>query len=152
MEIKNIERRNGIEGSRKLTKAYDKMQVLIDALMKKDIPQEELNAINETVVSINSFGGTERELRKILKKSYLQILQSLEEKLKFVPKHHYMRLGMVFGSLAGVSFPSVIRVLGFVNDGNTGMGISLGMVIGIVIGTLLDKKVEKDGRRLEMEP
>ena len=83
------------------------MQLLIEALDKKDIPSEELTTINDHIVSINSFGGTDKELTKELKKTYKIILSFIEENLKLVPKNHFRALWIVYGSLAGVVLSSI---------------------------------------------
>ena len=146
MNIEKLEIKNRIELNTKLTKAYHKMQGLIEALSKKEIPSEVLSSINADIKSLNSFSGTEKELTKILRKTYAKILAFVEKELKFVAKQHYLSLGMVFGMLAGSVFSSIFDSFGF-----TGMGISIGMLIGIIVGTNLDKKAEEDGKQLELE-
>ena len=146
MNIEKLEIRNRIELNTKLIKAYHKMQGLIEALSKKEIPSEILSSINADIKSLNSFSGTEKELTKILRKTYSKILAFVEKELKFVAKRHFLSLWMVFGLLAGVVFSSVFDNFGFM-----GMGISIGMLIGIIVGTNLDKKAEEEGKQLELE-
>lgn len=151
MNIINLERRKGIEASRKLTKAYDKMQALIEALNKKEMPSVEIKSINEQIESINSFQGAEKALTKILKKTYSTILKNIEEKLKLVTKHHYRNLWMVYGMLAATVLSTALtsfKLLSFEISGS--VGLSMGMLIGILIGTTLDNQAEKEGRRLEI--
>src|SRR5210317_759765 len=107
MKIEGLQRRKGTEKNKKINDAYDKMQLLIEALNKKDIPSEELTTINDHIVSINSFGGTDKELTKELKKTYKIILSFIEENLKLVPKNHFRALWIVYGSLAGVVLSSI---------------------------------------------
>jgi len=153
MNIEKLERRDGSEGSRKLVKAYNKLQAMIEALGKKEIPQDEMTFINARIKVINSFIGSEKELTKELKRAYSQLLKFINEKLKFVTKHHYLSLGMVFGLLAGVVFGSVFNNnFEFMGIGSSqGMAISMGMLIGIVIGTNLDKQAKKNGRQLDLQ-
>ena len=146
MNIEKLEIRKRLELNTKLTKAYRQMENLIDALSKKDMPAEILASINADIKLLNSFSGTEKELTKILRKTYSKILAFVEKELKFVAKRHYLSLGMVFGMLAGVVFSSVFDNFGFM-----GMGISIGMLIGIIVGTNLDKKAEEGGKQLELE-
>ena len=151
MNIEKLERRKGLEGNRKLTKVYDKMQALIEALSKKDIPSDLMTFINADIKLNNSFSGTEKELTKILRKTYSKILAFVEKELKFVAKHHYVSRWMVFGMLAGVLFSSIFSSFGFMGIGSSsGMGISLGMLIGIVVGTNLDQQAENTGKQLEL--
>ena len=142
----NSERRN-----KKLLAAYQKMQRLIQALDKKEIPTENLIAINMDIESINSFSGTEKEMVKILKKANSKIIKFVETELQFVPKLHYRRLGIIFGMLVGTMFSSLFGSIGIMDIGtSTGMGISFGMLIGIVVGSYLDDKAEKNGLQLEL--
>jgi hypothetical protein len=149
--IEKLIRRKGIESNRKLTKVYDKMQILIEILEKKDIPSEVITFINERIKLMNSFSGSEKELTKTLKNTYSQILKVIKEKMKFVPKNHYLSLWMVFGMLAGVLFSSALSSFGFMGIGSShGMGISFGMLIGIIVGTNLDNQAKKNGNQLEI--
>lgn len=151
MTIEKLERRRKIEANRKLIKAYDKIQKLIDALNNKELSSEVIRDVNERIILVNSFRGSEKDLIKSLKNTYSQILQFIEEKLKFVTKHHYRSLWMVYGMLAGVVFSSVFSSFDFMGlGGSMGIGLSIGMTIGIVFGTSLDQKAEKEGRQLEL--
>ena len=152
MNIEKLERRKGLEGNRKLTKAHDKIQALIEALGKKDIPSDVITFINVRIKLINSFTGSERELTKTLKNTNSHILKFMEEKLKFVVMHHYRNRWMIFGMLAGLLFSSVSSSFEFMGIGSsTGIGLSMGMLIGIVVGTNLDQQAEKEGKQLELE-
>ena len=152
MNIEKLERRKGLEGNRKLTNAYDKMQRLIEALSKKEMPSDELSFIDARIKLINSFPGSEKELTKTLKNTYAHILKFIEEKFKFVAKYHYRNRWMVFGMLAGVVFSSVFSGFEFMGIGSSsGIGLSMGMLIGIVIGTNLDQQAEKEGKQLNLE-
>ncbi len=151
MNIEKLERRKGTEGNRKLTKAYDKLQALIEALVKKNIPSEVMTFINGRIELINSFAGSEKELTKTLENNYSEILKLMKSKLKFVAKHHYLSLCMVFGLLAGVVFSSIFSSFGFMGLGSAqGIGISMGMLMGIIVGAMLDQQAEKNGNQLEL--
>lgn len=152
MKVEKIERRKGIETNKKLSRAYNKMQGLIEALSTKHLPSKEIESVNEHIILINSFQGTERELIKVLKKAYLNILNFIEEKLNYVPKHYYRSRWMVFGLLAASAFSTVLSNLDFMGWGSSAsIGLSMGMLIGLVIGTHFDKQAELEGRQLEME-
>jgi len=151
MNIEKLERREGLEGNKNLIKAYDKMEALIEALSKKEIPSDEMTFINARINVINYFPGSDKELTKELKRAYSQILKYVKEKLKLVEKNHYLSLGMVFGMLAGIviaSIPGHEAILGF--EVSTSMGVSMGMLFGIIVGTTLDKQAEKKGNQLEV--
>jgi hypothetical protein len=151
MTIEKLERRRKIEANRKLVKAYNKMQKLVDALNKKELSSEVIGHVNDRINLINSFKGGEKDLIGTIRSSYSQILQLIEEKLEFVTKHHYRSLWMVYGMLAGLVFSTVFTSIDFMGiGGSTGIGLSMGMLIGIVIGTNLDQKAEKEGRQLEL--
>lgn len=151
MMIEKIEIRRKIDSNRKLVKAYNKMQKLTDALNKKELTSEVIGYVNEQISLINSFKGSEKDLIKILKNSYTQILKFVEEKLTFVPKHHFRNLCMIYGISAGIVFSSVFSSFDFMGIGiMAGVGLSMGTAIGIVFGTSLDQKAEKEGRQLKL--
>lgn len=152
MNIKKLEDRvNSEQNNKKLLGAYQKMQRLIQALEKKEIPTENLIVINADIELINSFSGTEKKLIQILKKTNSKIITFVEKELQFVIKQHYRSLGIVFGMFAGTMFSSISGSIGIMDIGtSTGMGILVGMVIGIIVGSYLDVKAEKNGLQLDL--
>ena len=152
MTIERLQRRNGIEENKKLNKNYDKMQGLIVTLDKRDLPSNELTSINEHIVLINSFDGTEKELIKILKKTYTNVLDFINEKLELVPKHHFRALWILYASLAAVVLSTVSTAFGSISIGNlASVFILFGILIGILVGSYLDSRAEKEGRQIELE-
>ncbi len=152
MKVEKIERRNDTESNKKLSKAYDQMQDLVEPLSTKDLPSKEIITVNEHIILINSFRGTDKELGKILKKTYSYILSFIEEKLNFVPKYYYRSRWMVFGLLAAAVFSTILSNLNIIGWGSlASVGLSMGMFIGLVIGIHFDRKAELEGRQLEME-
>jgi hypothetical protein len=151
MAIEKLIRREGAESNKKLTKTYNKIQQLIEALTKKNVPSNELAFINERIQLINSFDGTDKELARTLKSSYSKVLTFIEEKLQFVAKNHYRMRWMGYGMLAGIVFSSTFSSLDFMGiGGSAGIGLSIGMLIGIVVGTNMDDQAEKQGRKLNL--
>ena len=152
MKIEGLQRRKGTEKNKKINNAYDKMQLLIEALDKKDIPSEELTTINDHIVSINSFGGTDKELTKELKKTYKNILSFIEENLKLVPKNHFRALWIVYGSLAGVVLSSIFANFNFINfNGLALLPLPLAVAAGILVGIAMDNSAKNEGRQIELE-
>jgi len=150
MNIEKLKDRANSEQNKKLLAANRKMQQLIQALEKKEIPTENLIVINRDIELINSFSGTEREVIKILKKANSKIIKYVEKELQFVSKQHYRSLGIVFGMLAGTMFSSIFGSIGMGIGISTGMGISFGMLIGIIVGSYLDGQAEKKGLQLDL--
>ncbi len=150
MNIEKLKIRQSTSHNSKLTKAYHKMDNIIDALQKKEISQNIWNVINTDIKMINAFIGTEKALIKTLRKTAVKILKFVEEELQYVSKHHYrnqwMALGIaVFGVTLGTVFSSILDNYSFMS-----IGIPIGMVIGMSYGTTLDKKAEADGKQLEL--
>ena len=152
MKIEKLIVKNGFIKNLKLEKAIKKMENLIKELTKKEIPLEIIGEINSDIKKLNTFSGTDKELLKILKKSYCKILNILEKKLKIVPKDHYRNLWLAIGiSIFGVVFGSVLSTS--LNDYSfIGIGIPIGMAIGIAVGTNLDKKAAEEGKQLDVCP
>lgn len=151
MKIQKLNRRTGIEASKKLVKSYNKMQLLIDALNKKDIHSSEESYIRDRINEINNFRASDKELIKIIKINYINILKFAEENLKFVPKHRYRTQWMIYGMLAGLLLSTISGSIGmFEAEISIGLGLPLGMMFGAAIGTIRDQEVEKNGNQLEI--
>ena len=151
MDIEKLIKRQIREPNKRLLKEYQKMEDLIEALNKKEIPAELLTVINDDIKLVNSFSGTDKELTKTLRKTHSKILKFVEKELKLVAKNHYRTLWMAIGiSVFGISMGTVFSTV-FGNYSYLGMGIPIGMVFGLVIGANLDKNAEKDGKQLDLD-
>ena len=151
MEIKELNIRQGIDQNRRLMKAFNQFEQVLAELRKKEIPEEIISTINNSVDRINTASEPEKELRKLIRKAQSLILKMIEKELKFVTKNHYrntwLAIGMsVFGIPIGVIFGTSIG-----NMGLLGIGLPIGMVIGIAIGTGMDKKAFEEGRQLDLD-
>ena len=151
MKIESLKRRKGTEKNKKINNAYDKMQRLIEALDKKDIPSDVLTTINEHIESINSFNGTEKELTKIVNKTYKHVLNFIEKDLNLVPKNHFRALWILYGSLAGVVLTSIFTNFYFVNlDGLAISILPIAVAVGIIFGTVMDNNARKKDRQIDL--
>jgi hypothetical protein len=151
MEIKPLGQRSNIEQEKKLKNKYLSFEKLLSELSKKEVPSEIVAAINRYTEEVNSFSGSNKELRKRIGKSHYAILKLIEKELKLVPKNLYRSrwtaIGMtVFGIPLGLPFAASIG-----NMGLLGIGIPIGMVIGMAIGAGMDKKALKEGRQLDLD-
>ncbi len=142
MHIDRLISIEGIDENRQLLKAYNKMQLLIDVLNKKEIPESILKMINTDIQRINCFSGNHLELKKGLRKSYSRILKLLEKELEWVLKDHYRNLWMSIGVALGLAFSASFD--------NNGMGLIIGLVMGIIVGNNLDKKAAQSGKQLDL--
>lgn len=146
MTIENYKNKEELSQNKKYVKASSKMQDLIVALNKKEIPEEIISTINKDIKTLNLFVGTDKQIIKLTKKTTAKILKFVDTKLKLVSKHHYRNVGMIMGMLFGP-----IVTLPFDGFGYSGVGMVFGMAIGIAIGTNLDKKAAKEGKQLDVE-
>jgi len=146
MQIEELKIRKSIEDNKRLFKAYKKMQTLIEAVNKKDIPEKAINSISKDIILLNDFMGTDKELTKILNKTYSKILKFVENELKLVPKNYYRNLWMGLGILFGVALGSTFS---FLFDNSIGLGIPIGMVLGLTLGSKLDKSAKDEGKQLD---
>jgi len=151
MDIKELDKRPNIEQDKKLTNKYVYFDKLIDELKKRELPSEIVNSVNQNIEDINSFSGSNKELRKQIRKSQSNILKLIEKELKLVPKNLYrtrwMAIGMsVFGIPMGAAFGASFDNMSFL-----AIGIPIGMVIGIAIGAGMDKKAFEEGRQIDLE-
>lgn len=149
MKLEIFNKREGSEFNKKLTKGYNRMQNLMTAIEDKELPSNEITSLNERIKLINSFGGTDKELIKILRKTYKNILTLLEEKLGLVTKHHFRTLWMVYGMLAATVLSTVFSISEIMGIGaSAGMWLSIGMFAGIIAGNYFDDQAEKNGRQI----
>lgn len=144
MIIEKLKIRNTIDQDKRLTKALLKMQNSIEALNKKETPGEVASVINDDIRVLNAFSGTDKEVRKTIRRTHSKILKLVEKELKWVPKNHYRTIWLAIG-LAAFGIP-----LGAAFS-NLGLGIPLGIVFGMVVGSQMDKKAKKEGRQLDIE-
>ena len=150
MIIEKLEIKNAIDQDKKLAKAVLKMQNLIEALNKKETPEEVASLINKDIRLLNAFSGTDKEVRKLLRKTQSKILKLLEKELKWVPKNHYRNTWLALGMAAfGIPLGAAFSAAG--NSAGIGIGIPIGMVIGMAIGSQMDKKAKKEGKQLDIE-
>ena len=86
-----------------------------------------------------------------LRKSQIDILRLLKEKLKLAPINYYRNIWLALGMTAygiplGVAYGSITGNMAFL-----AIGLPIGMVLGIAIGVGMDKKALKEGRQLDIE-
>ncbi|MCG9898676.1 MAG: hypothetical protein MH132_01610 [Hydrotalea sp.] len=135
----------------KLFKAYSQLNLLLNALQAKVLPQDTSNTIDQAIDEINAIADTDRLLIKKVKEKQNAIIKLLEKQHKIVPKNYYRNLWMVVGMSAfglpiGVAFGMSIGNLAML-----GFGMPIGMVIGIGVGSSMDKKALEEGRQLDFE-
>lgn len=151
MEITLLKEPKHLAENKKLQKRYAYFQALLAELVKKKLPDTMIDFLNQGIVAINQFKGTEKKLSKQMQKTIHQILQKLEKDLKIVPKHLYRNRWMAIGMTAlgvpfGLAFGAALD-----NMASLGIGIPIGMVVGMAIGASMDQKAAKEGRQLQIE-
>jgi hypothetical protein len=150
MIIEKLKIRNTIDQEKRLAKAVLKMQNLIEALNNKKTHGEVASIINKDIRLLKSFSGTDKEVRKALRRTHSKILKLVEKELKWVPKNHYRNTWLAIG-LAAFGIPLGVAFSSAGNSSNLAIGIPIGMVIGMAIGSLMDKKAEKEDKQLNIE-
>lgn len=151
MEFIDIEKNPTIRQDKKLMDKYVVFEKLITELKKKEIPADVINAVNHQTGLINSFSGSDKDLKNQFRKSQADILKLIEKECKLVTKNHYrnrwLPLGMsAFGLPIGVALGISIGNLGLL-----GIGLPIGMAIGIGVGTAMDSKAKETGKQLDVE-
>ncbi|MEM7369061.1 MAG: hypothetical protein AAF587_10720 [Bacteroidota bacterium] len=147
--IPSLKDRPTLDQHPKLQAAYQKAQLLIDALNAKDIPLETEMSIREEIQKIDAYTGPEKGLAKVLRKGQRTILAIVRKETGLVSKGFYrtlwMSLGMtVFGLPLGMAYAIAMN-----NFGLFAIGLPIGMGIGIAVGSGMDSKAAKDGKQLE---
>lgn len=144
MIIEKLKIRNNFDQDKRLTKAVLKMQNSIEALNKKETPGEVASVINDDIRVLNAFSGTDKEVRKTIRRTHSKILELVEKELKWVPKNHFRNTWLAIGMAAfGIPLGAAFS--------NLGLGIPLGIIFGMAVGSFMDKKAEKEGKQLDIE-
>ena len=87
MSIIGLTERPNLDQDKKLEKKFNYFKSLIDELTVRELPSEIVHSINQDIEAINSFSGSNKEIRKQIRRSQSNILKLLEKKLKIVPKN-----------------------------------------------------------------
>ena len=151
MNIIELKEREGISENAKTSRVYDQFRKLMNELMKKELPDNIIEFVNQDIEEINSTSLTDKNLRKLVRQKQAKILKLLEKELKVVPKNHYRNLWLAVGMSAigvpiGVIYGIIMNNMAFL-----GIGLPIGMAVGMVLGARMDKKALEEGRQLDME-
>lgn len=151
MELQELKYDLGIEQNKRRISNIKGFASLISELKERELTEEVIVAINKEIEIINSISGNTKKLSRQVSKSKLLIFQTLDRKMKIVPKNAYrnrwLAIGMVvFGMPLGAVYGVSMGNMAFI-----GVGIPIGMVFGMAIGARMDKKAAKEGRQLKFE-
>lgn len=151
MKIKELNKRPGSSHTNKLNSSLAQFDKLLDELRKRELPDELVTSINNSIEQVNTDSESEKVVLKQLRKAQSNIVKLVEKELKLVTKNHYrntwLALGMAaFGLPIGTALGASLGNMAFL-----GVGLPIGMAIGMAVGSGLDKKAFKDGRQLDLE-
>lgn len=151
MDIIELNKRPDIEQNKKLTRAFIQFDKLLTELKKKELSNEVIIFINNTITAVNNGSQQEKEVRKQIRKHQSAIIKLIEKEHKLVTKNHYrntwLAIGMsVFGIPLGVAFGASLGNMGYI-----GIGLPIGMAIGIAVGSGMDKKAYEEGKQIDLE-
>jgi hypothetical protein len=136
---------------KKLTARYARLQELLSALTEYELSAETETFLNGYIKHLNTFSGTDKQLRKALRNARGAMLQRLEKEHGLVPRNRYMLLWMSIG-MAGFGIPMGVAFgAALDNMGLLGLGLPIGLAIGLSIGAGLDKKAKEEGRQLAID-
>lgn len=151
MEIKELKKTTSKTQNKKMVNAFNQFEKLLNTLKKKELNNDIIISINNTIDDINTISNSEKTLKKQIRRGQASVIKLLEKELKLVTKNHYrnswLAKGMAaFGIPLGVAFGTSLG-----NMALLGLGLPIGMAIGIAIGTGMDKKALEEGRQLDIE-
>ena len=151
MKFIELRKRLSFYQNESLSQGYENIESLLDELTRKEIPQSLVLSINEHILLINSFPGTDAKLVKELRKSRNEILSMLQKELQVVPRNYYQRMWMVIGVTA-FGLPMGV-VFGVILDNLACMALALpmGLLFGIMVGSNMDKKALLSGKQLDID-
>lgn len=150
VNIDKLEKKPAIDHSKRLATRHGRLESLIDALKKKELPDDVVHEINRQIAEVNAHTGRDRDYGRKLNKVLQSILTLVQKKLHLVPRDHYRNMWMsvglaAFGIPLGVAFGMSMDNLGLL-----GIGLPIGLVIGLAIGTARDKKARDQGKQLDV--
>jgi len=151
MSIIELKERPTIADDIKLSDRYNQFRELLSELKKKELSQQCITVINESIEEINSSSFAGLALKKLIKERQSAILKLIEKEHKITPKNYYRNLWGLFG-MSGFGLPiGVAFGLSIDNMGMLGIGLPIGLAIGFAIGLSMDKKALNEGRQLDLE-
>ena len=151
MNIIELKIRQDSSTGNKFSRIYSQFGELLSELKKKELFQNIVKLINDSIEEINASALTETQLEKLVKQKQSVILKQTEKELKIVPRNHYRNLWMLFGFTAFGLPIGAIFGLSVGNIGLLAIGLPIGMAIGSVVGSRMDKKALNEGRQLNLE-
>ena len=151
MKFIELRKRLSFYQDERLSQGYENLENLLEELTGKEIPQPLVLAINEHILLINSFSGTDAKLVKELRKSRNEILSTLQKELQVVPRNYYQRMWVAIG-ITAFGLPMGV-VFGVILDNLACMSLALpmGLLFGIIVGSTLDKKAMMSGKQLDID-
>jgi len=151
MKLKDLISQPEHKKNDKLDAEYRQLRRLLEELGKRELTPEVADFINQCIDELNTFRGTEKELKKVLRGEQGKILRKVEKELKLVPRGYYrttwIAQGMaVFGIPLGVVLGAALDNMAFM-----GVGLPLGLAIGAAVGSQMDQKAAAEGRQLDLD-
>ncbi len=140
--------RNLITGTQKKAdiRLYEKYIALLSDLENKDLSEEQLSSIEETLNELKLDADTENR-KKYLQKQFEKFSGYLKKEFSFITEGYYTTMGVAFGLLFGTAFGTIFGSL-FERSLGISLGASFGLIIGVVVGKYLDTEAEKQNRVL----
>lgn len=112
MEIIQVKLRPELEKNKKWLARYTEFVQLMDELRKRELPPDLVSTMNQGIAFLNSFQGSDKELRKQVRAQETRILKLIEKELKLVTKNSYRTRWMVIGMSAfGIPFGWLLEQL-----------------------------------------
>lgn len=149
MELYRVNNRKIFESGCQVAQAFQKVEVLIQSLEKKKLPEEIVREINEQIMELDLLEGNEKDLVSSLTRIESRIFLLVNRKLGLVREKFYITMWMPLGM---ATFGLPIGLIFFAVTGNAafiGIGLPLGMAAGAVLGNALDKKAKQQNRILK---
>ena len=89
MNIIELKIRQDSSTGNKFSRIYSQFGELLSELKKKELSQNIVKLINDSIEEINASALTETQLEKLVKQKQSTILKQTEKELKIVSQNHY---------------------------------------------------------------
>lgn len=136
--------------NKRLAKAVRRIRTLVDELNGKPIPDPVVAGVNREIEKINVCFGTDKQVVKVIERSYVKILDLVKKESGIVTKDYYKNQWLAIG-MGGIGVPIGVVLMALTkNPVFLALGLPLGFPIGYWIGQKKDQQARRDNKQLSI--
>lgn len=142
-----VRRRRDDDG---LTRAYNRLDSLVDALNGNGAGVEMTTAVEEMMAPVGLYSGLDRREVMFVNRIYMEIIAKVRKEWHWVPRGYYRHIASILGT-AFLSLPVGVLVFYYtMHPVSLLVGLPLGFLLGSGVGAWLDSRAMMAGRQYAM--